>query len=143
MATIYRASLASIIAINGDGTPVPLGVVQNLRLQKRYAVEGVPEIGSFRWAEILIHGYNAMFSWGKAWSKGVDLVAQGLIPEDATIASFQPMALRVIDQEAQRQIAFIFEGVLESLDIGIDARAKLMQDVTGQAITLLVESELN
>lgn len=143
MSSIYRASLASLIAVNATGVAFPLGLVQNLRLEKRYAVEGVPEIGSFRWAEILLHGYNAQFAWGRAYSKGIDLIGQGLVPADATIGSFSPFLIRVIDQEAQRLIAVIQEAVAEVFDVTLEARSKLMQNASGLAITMLGESELN
>jgi hypothetical protein len=140
---IYVASSASIIAVNGDGVAVPLGLVMNLRLEKRFVVEPVAEWGNFMAADILYHGIDAMFSWGKAYSAGIDMVAQGLIPSDANIAQFQAIFLRVIDQRSQRQIANIYKGLVETFSVGADARAKLMQDVSGRAISLLFESELN
>jgi hypothetical protein len=140
---IYLASTASIIAVNGQNVATPLGLVSNVRLEKRFTIEGVPEWGSFQFADLLIHGYEATFSWARAYSAGIDMVGQGLIPTDGEIANFAPIFLRIIDQRSQRQIAMIHRGLAETYSIGADARAKLQQDVSGRAISLLFENELN
>lgn len=140
---VYIASTVSVIAVNGAGVAVPLGLVDNLRLTKTYVVEGVQEIGNFAFADILTHGYSARFSWGQSYSAGADLVARGLVPQDTTIAQFAPFFLRLIDQLAQREIALIHRGVMETFTIDTNARARLMHNVDGLCISMLLESELN
>ena len=143
MATIYRASLASIILVSASGIATALGIVENLTLSKQFENEALREIGNFFSPEIVVHGVNANFSWGKAWQKGLDLVSEGLIPADATIAQYEPFMARIIDQESQRLIALLHRGVPNSLDVAITARQKLMQNVSGIAVSVLFESELN
>jgi hypothetical protein len=140
---IYISSTSSIIAVNGAGQAFPLGLVDNLRLEKAYVTEGVIEIGSFQYADILIHGYGARFSWGRAYTAGGDVIAMGLVPADVTIPQYAPMFLRIIDQIAQREIALIHRGVMETYTIELGGRAKLMSNVSGLACSLLTESELN
>jgi hypothetical protein len=139
----YIASLVSVIAVNGQGVAVPLGLVENVRLEKSYVVEGLTEIGNFRFADIITHGYSARFSWGQAYSAGQDLVAKGLVPADVTIAQFLPILLRLIDQRAQREIALIHKGVIDTFTIDTTSRSKLMHNVSGLCISMLLESELN
>lgn len=140
---IYIASTVSVIAVNGQGVAVPLGLVDNVRLEKTYVTEGVVEIGSFQYADILTHGYAARFSWGQSYTAGFDLVGRGLIPADATIAQFAPIFLRLIDQRAQRAIALIHRGVIETFTIEANARARLLHNVSGICCSMLSESELN
>jgi hypothetical protein len=140
---VYIASTVSVIAVNGAGVAVPLGLVDNVRLTKSYVVEGVVEIGSFRFADMLLHGISANFAWGQAYSAGADLVSKGLVPSDAEIAQFAPIFLRLIDQRAQRAIALIYKGLMETFTIDTNARAKLAHNVSGQAVSLLTEFELN
>jgi len=140
---IYIASSVSIVAVNAAQQAFPLGLVDNLRLEKAYVTEGVIEIGSFQYADILIHGYGARFSWGRAYQAGGDLISMGLVPADDTIPQYAPMFLRVIDQIAQRLIAVIHRGVMETYTIEINGRAKLLSNVSGLACSLLSESELN
>lgn len=140
---IYIGSTTSIVAVNAAGQAFPLGLVDNLRLEKAWVTEGVIEIGSFQYADILIHGYGARFSWGRAYTASNDLVAMGLVPSDVTIPQYAPMFLRVIDQLAQREIALIHKGVMETYTIEINGRAKLLSNVSGLACSLLSESELN
>jgi hypothetical protein len=140
---IYIASTVSVIAVNGLGQAFPLGLVDNVRLEKAFVTEGVIEIGSFQYADILIHGYGARFSWGQAYTTGVNLVSQGLLPADISIPQFAPILLRLIDQIGQREIALIHKGVMETYTIEATGRAKLMNNVSGLACSLLTESELN
>ena len=140
---IYIASTCSIIAVNPAGQAFPLGLVDNLRMEKAYATEGVIEIGSFQYADILIHGYGARFSWGRAFTAGQDLIGMGLVPSDAGIAQHAPIFLRVIDQIAQREIALIHKGVMDTYTVEITGRTKLLNNVSGLACSLLTESELN
>lgn len=140
---IYIASTVSVIAVNGAGQAWPLGLVDNLRLEKAWVTEGVVEIGSFQYADILTHGYGARFSWGRAYVAGGDLIGMGLVPGDVTIPQFAPIFLRVIDQIGQREIALIHKGVMETYTIEITGRAKLLSNVSGLACSLLSESELN
>jgi hypothetical protein len=140
---IYIASSVSVIAVNGLGQAFPLGLVDNVRLEKTYVVEGVIEIGSFQYADILNHGYGARFSWGQAHQAGGDLISRGLVPADVTIAQHAPMFLRLIDQIGQRAIALIHKGVIETYTIEANGRAKLMNNCSGLACSLLTESELN
>jgi hypothetical protein len=140
---IYIASTVSVILVNAQGLAIPLGLVDNLRMEKDFVVEGVPEIGNFFFADILTHGASARFSWGQSYSAGSDLVAKGLVPADQTIAQFGPMFLRLVDQLGQREIGLIYRGVLETFSIDTNARARLMHNVSGIAISLLLESELN
>jgi hypothetical protein len=140
---IYIASTLSVVAVNGANQAFPMGLVDNVRLEKSYVTEGVVEIGNFRYADILIHGIAARFSWGQAHTAGVDLVSRDLVPSDTTIPQYQPMYLRLIDQIGQREIALIYRGVMETYTIETTGRAKLMNNVSGIAISLLTESELN
>jgi hypothetical protein len=140
---IYIASSLSVIAVNSLGQAFPLGLVDNVRLEKTYVVEGVIEIGSFQYADILNHGFGARFSWGQAHAAGSDLISKGLIPADITIPQFQPMFLRLIDQIGQRAVALIHRGVVETYTIEANGRAKLMNNVSGLAVSMLTESELN
>jgi hypothetical protein len=140
---IYISSSCSIIAVNGAGQAFPLGLVDNLRLEKAFVTEGVIEIGSFQYADILIHGYGARFSWGRAFSAGGDVVSMGLVPADATIPQYTPIFLRVIDQIGQREIALIHRAVMETYTVEVTGRAKLLSNVSGLACSLLSESELN
>jgi hypothetical protein len=140
---IYIASSVSIVAVNGAQQAFPLGLVENLRLEKTWVTEGVIEIGSFQYADILTHGYGARFSWGRAYTAGGDLIGMGLVPADDSIPQYQPMFLRVIDQIAQRLIAVIHRGVMETYTIEINGRAKLLSNVSGLACSLISESELN
>jgi len=143
MAIIYRASLVSIILIDSGGRSTPLGIAENFMLQKTFEVEALREIGNFFAPEIVVHGVNANFSWGKAWVKGVDLVKQGIIPNDILIAQYEPFAARIVDQEAQRLIATLYKAVPNSYEVAITAHQKLMQNVQGICITVGFESELN
>lgn len=140
---IYIASTLSVIAVNSAGQAFPLGLVDNVRLEKAYVTEGVVEIGSFRYADILVHGYGARFSWGQAHTAGSDLISKGLIPSDINIPQFAPMFLRLIDQIGQREVALIHRGVIETYTIEANGRAKLANNVSGLACSLLTESELN
>jgi hypothetical protein len=140
---IYIASTISVIAVNGLGQAFPLGLVDNVRLEKTFVTEGIVEIGSFKYADILIHGYAARFSWGQAHTAGSDLISKGLVPGDVTIPQYTPMFLRLIDQIGQREIALIHRGVFETYTIEANGRAKLMNNCTGIACSLLTESELN
>jgi hypothetical protein len=140
---IYIASTLSIIAVNGAQQAFPLGLVDNVRLEKTFVTEGVVEIGSFRFADILIHGISARFSWGQAHTAGSDLISKGLVPADISIPQYQPMFLRLVDQIAQREIALIYKGVFDTYTIEANGRAKLMNNASGQAISLLTEQELN
>lgn len=140
---IYIASTLSIVAVNGAGQAFPLGLVENVRLEKAYTTEGVVEIGNFRFADILIHGISARFSWGQSHTAGDDLISKGLVPSDVTIPQYQPMFLRLIDQIAQREIALIHRGVMDTYTIETTGRARLVNGVSGIAISLLTESELN
>jgi len=117
--------------------------VDNLRLEKSWVTEGVIEIGSFQYADILTHGYGARFSWGRAFPAGSDLISMGLVPSDVNIPQYAPMFLRVIDQLGQREIALIHKGVVETYTIELGGRAKLLSNVSGLACSLLTESELN
>jgi len=67
----------------------------------------------------------------------------GLVPGDVNIPQFQPIFLRVIDQIAQREVALIHRGVMETYTIEINGRAKLLSNVSGIACSLLSESEIN
>ena len=140
---IYIASSLSVIAVNSAGQAFPLGLVDNVRLEKAFVTEGVVEIGSFQYADILVHGYGARFSWGQAHTAGSDLISKGLVPGDVTIPQYAPMFLRLIDQIGQREIALIHKGVVETYTIEATGRAKLMNNVSGLACSLLTESELN
>jgi hypothetical protein len=131
------------VAVNGAGQAFPLGLVENLRLEKMFVTEGVVEIGSFQYADILTHGYGARFSWGRAYTAGGDLIGMGLVPADVTIAQYAPMFLRIIDQLGQREVALIHRGVIETYTIEMNSRAKLLSNVSGIACSLLTESELN
>jgi hypothetical protein len=142
MAIIYRASLVSIVVVDANGQASPLGIAETFTLQKSFETEALREIGNFFAPEIVVHGVGASFSWGKAWVKGVDLVKQGIIPNDTLIAQYEPFAARVIDQESQRLIATLFKSVPNSYDIAITAHQKLMQNVQGICISALFESEL-
>ena len=140
---IYISSTVSIIAVNGAGQAFPLGLVDNLRLEKAWVSEGVIEIGNFQYADILLHGYGARFSWGRAYTAGGDLISMGLVPGDVNIPQFQPIFLRVIDQIAQREVALIHRGVIETYTVEINGRAKLLNNVSGICCSLLSESEIN
>jgi hypothetical protein len=140
---LYISSTCSIVAVNGAGQAFPLGLVDNLRLEKAFVTEGVIEIGSFQYADILIHGYGARYSWGRAFPASQDLISMGLVPSDVTIPQFAPIFLRVIDQIGQREVALIHRGVVETYTIELGGRAKLMSNVSGIACSLLTESELN
>lgn len=140
---IYLASTLSVIAVNSQGQAFPLGLVDNVRLEKTYITEGVVEIGNFRFADILTHGISARFSWGQAYQAGGDLVSKGLVPADVSIPQYQPMFLRLVDQIAQREIALIHRGIVETYTIEVNGRAKLMSNISGISISLLSESELN
>ena len=140
---IYQASLASIIAITGQNQAVPLGLVSNLTLEKRFMIEGVSEIGSYRFAQFIVHGYEATFSWQQAYSAGADLVGLGLVPSDAEIPNFAPIGLRIIDQRGQRNIAFVVDGIAETYSVTVNARALLQKNVSGRAISVQWESEVN
>ena len=143
MSASILALLVSIIAVNGAGQAWPLGLVDNLRLEKAWVVEGVIEIGSFEYADILTHGYGGRFSWGRSYVAGGDLVSMGLVPSDATIAQYTPIFLRVIDQIAQRNVALIHKGAIETCTVEINGRARLLSNVSGLSCSLLYESELN
>ena len=140
---IYIASSLSVIAVNSAGQAFPLGLVENVRLEKAFVTEGVVEIGNFRFAEILVHGISARFSWGQSHTAGDDLITKGLVPADVSIPQYQPMFLRLIDQIAQREIALIYRGVLETYTIETTGRARLVNNISGLAVSLLSESELN
>jgi hypothetical protein len=140
---IYIASTLSVIAVNGQGQAFPLGLVENVRLEKMFVTEGVVEIGSFRFAEILIHGISARFSWGQSHTAGSDLISKGLVPADVSIPQYAPMFLRLIDQIGQREIALIHRGVFDTYTIETTGRARLVNNVSGISISLLTESELN
>jgi len=140
---IYIASSLSVIAVNSAGQAFPMGLVDNVRLEKTFVVEGVIEIGSFQYADILNHGYGARFSWGQAHQAGEDLISKGLIPADISIPQFSPMFLRLVDQIGQRAVALIHKGVIETYTIEANGRAKLMNNVSGLAVSLLTESEIN
>src|SRR5215467_5692926 len=127
---IYTASTTSIIAVNGANQAFPLGLVDNLRLEMTYITEGVIEIGSFEYADILIHGYGARFSWGRAYTAGGDLVSMGLAPSRVNIPQYAPIFLRVIDQIGQREVALIHRGVFETYSMDINGRAKLLSNVS-------------
>ena len=142
MAIIYRASLVSIILVDSGGLSTLLGIAETFTLQKAYETEALREIGNFFAPEIVVHGVGASFSWGKAWVKGIDLVKQGIIPNDTTIAQYEPFAARIIDQESQRLLATLYKAVPNSYDIAITAHQKLMQNVQGICITANYESEL-
>ena len=143
MAEIFIASTLSVIAVNSAGVATPLGLITNLSMEKVYMVEPVPEWGNFRSADLLIHSVAGRFSWGRSYSPGVDLISQGLIPSDSDIAQFQPFVLRIVDQLRQRQVAEIRQALVETCTVGSDARARLLQNVAGQAIQVLFETELN
>jgi hypothetical protein len=143
MAMIYRASLVSIVLVDYQGRSMPLGVAETFTLQKAFETEALREIGNFFAPEIVIHSAGASFSWGKAWVKGVDMVAEGIIPADTTIAAYEPFAARIIDQESQVLIATLYKAVPGSLDVAINAHQKLLQNVTGIAITANFSSELS
>ena len=140
---IYIAPLASIVAVTSDNVAVPLGIVQQLTLTKSYMTEEVPEWGNYAAADILIYGYRATFSWEQAWSEGFDLVGAGLVPSDAAIAQFRPFYLRVIDRLGQRNIAMIHKGVADTYTVSGQARARLNSNISGIAISLQYESEIN
>ena len=53
---IYIASVVSVIAINGLNQAYPLGIVDNVQLEKSWVTEGVIEIGNFQYADIILHG---------------------------------------------------------------------------------------
>jgi hypothetical protein len=140
---IYIGSLLSVIAINGQNQAFPLGLVENVRLEKTFATEGILELGNFRFADILIHGISARFSWGQSYTAGGDIISKGLVPADVSIPQFLPIALRLVDQLGQRSIALIYKGITDTYTIEGNARARLLNNVSGLAISLLTESELN
>jgi len=140
---VYIASLASVVVINGQGIAVPLGFVQNFTTTKNYDIERVREWGNYEDAELVFHGYGATFGWQEAWSEGVDLVLQGILPSDAAIATFQPIYIRIMDKLGQRNLAFLKKGYLEACTVGADAKTMLRRNVTGQCISVQYESELN
>lgn len=140
---IYIASSLSVIGINGSNQAFPMGLIENVRLSKSFVTEGVVEIGNPRWAEILTHGYSAQFSWRGSQTAGDDFVTQGLIPGDANIAQFAPIALRLVDQIAQRNIALVYKGVINAYTLDTSGRARLVHECSGDAISMLLESELN
>jgi hypothetical protein len=140
---IYQASLASIIAVTGNNVAHPLGHVQDVQVSENYELEPVPEWGSFDYATILIHTHLATFSWGQAYGPGLDLVGMGLIPAHDQFASFVPFSLLIIDRPSQRNLARIERGIAETYGITGGARAKLLSNVSGRAISLLSESEIN
>ena len=142
-ATVYRASLANVIVTSAGGVATPLGLAQNLTISKDFIVEGLPEIGSFEFAELVDHGYSATFSIQKLWVKGLDFVAEGIIPADQIIAQHDPFNITIIDQEGQRILAEIYRAKVQTYNITVGARATLMQAVNGLAISCRFESELN
>lgn len=140
---LYISSTLSVIAVNAAGVAVPMGHIQNLTLEKMYETDHVREWGNFRDADILLMGIGGRFSWGRSQSAGIDLVSIGLIPSDANIAQFQPFFLRFIDQISQRQVAGLYRALVTTCSIGADARARLLQNVSGECISVFFESELN
>jgi hypothetical protein len=142
-ATVYRASLASVIITSAGGVATPLGIAQGLTIAKQYTVEGLPEIGSFEFAELVDHGYSATFNIDKMWVKGVDFVNEGIVPADQFIAQHDPFTLTLIDQEAQRILAIVYKGKVENYTLTVRPRATLMQAISGIAISARCESELN
>lgn len=140
---IYQTSLAIVTALTADNVPHTLGVVQNIQLTKNFETEPVREWGNFAHATILIHGYSATFSWQQAHGPGLDLVGLGLIPSDDQIPLFRPISLLIIDRLSLRNIARIERGIADTYTIDGAARAKLMSNVSGAAISLAFESEIN
>ena len=122
MSEIFIASTLSVIAVNSGGIAVPLGLITNLSMEKTFTIENVPEWGNFLAADLLIHHVSGRFSWGRSYSPGVDLVAQGLVPSDEGIAQFSPFVLRIVDQIRQRQVAEIRQALCETCTVGADAR---------------------
>jgi len=120
-----------------------MGLVENVRLEKAWVTELVTEIGSFAGVDILTHGFAATFSWGQAHTAGHDLISRGFVPADVSIPQFLPIALRLVDRIASRDIALIYKGVIGTYSIETGARSKLLNNVSGQAISLLTESEIN
>jgi len=141
-ATVYRASLVAIILLNSRGQAIPLGIGEQFQISKQFETEALREIGNFFAPEILLHGVGATFSFQKAWVKNVDLVGQGIVPADATIAQYEPFTARLVDLESQRLICTVVQAVASAMDITTQARAKLLQGVNGIAVTALMESEL-
>ena len=91
MANIYRASLVSLIVVDAGGRATLLGIAENFTVTKNFEAEALREIGNFFAPEIVIHGVMATFCWGKAWQKGVDLVAQGIVPAMPRSRNTNPM----------------------------------------------------
>jgi hypothetical protein len=139
---IYIASTSAIVAYNTARQAVPLGLVANLTFTLNHEIEGVREWGNFAVAEYLRHGYAGTFAWGRAWSEGFDLIGQGLFPSIAAIAQFGLIDLTIIDSLGQRNIAQIRHAVIGTFSMGADARQKLMQNVTGECQSILLESEI-
>lgn len=140
---VYISSTASVVAVNGQGVAIPLGLVTNLRVEKRWIVEPIIEWGSYFPVDIVPHGVSASFSWSNSYGPGVDLVAAGLIPDDVRLPQFLPFLLRIVDQLRQRNVVTLIKAIAETISVGAAGRATLAQDVAGQAISVLFESEVN
>src|SRR5580765_2818547 len=126
-ADVYIASTASIIAVPGQGAPVPIGLVTNVRVQKNWVTERLIEIGNFFPVDIVIHGVDAIFSWDRSYGPGMDLVAEGLLPADATIGEFLPFMLRLVDQKRQRNVVTLYRALADTMAINVAGRATMAQ----------------
>lgn len=140
---VYIGATLSVIAVPYTGRPTPIGLVTNVRAQKDWMTERIIEIGSYFPADIVIHGVNASFSWDKSYGPGVDLVAQGLIPADARIVDFLPFMLRFVDQNRGRNVLTLYRALANTMAMTIAGRATMAQNISGDAISVRLESEIN
>lgn len=140
---VYIGATLSVVAVPYTGRPVPIALITNVRVQKDWLTERIIEIGSYFPADIVIHGVNASFSWDKSYGPGVDLVAQGLIPADARIVDHLPFMLRLIDQNRGRNVVTLYRALANTMAMTLAGRATMAQNVSGDAISVRLESEVN
>jgi hypothetical protein len=140
---VYIGAELSAIAVPYTGRPVPLGLLTNVRVQKDWVTERIIEIGSYFPADIVIHGVNASFSWDRSYGPGVDLVANGLIPADQRIVDFLPFMLRLVDQNRGRNIVTLYRALANTMNLTLAGRATMAQNISGDAISVRLESEIN
>lgn len=139
---IVVAPLVSIILVDGDNVSTPLGLAENFSFEKRLLIDMPREIGNFAPADIIMMGYEGSFNFSKTYARGIDMVAQGIIPSDDFIAQFMPFTAKIIDLRAQKLLAVLYRAMANLSAISINAQQRMMSNLSGNCVSILFETEL-
>lgn len=139
-------SLCQFIVVT-DANPkgFTLGYVEQFSINQTLATELIRAVGKKKAVENVLHGIDrADISWGQTLTVPADsLQAVGAAPGENNIAAFNPIAVRLFDEDRGEIIAEV-RGVLPaSIGISGSAMAKIQNNFSGSGIEVVWADDLN